>query len=88
MKGSVEISNLSSSALSEYLVVCGWALARAHAQSGAAQEISEYLGNGEQFDGAITEFARTYADQNALDHQGLVDAVKSGQIDAATAEVL
>jgi uncharacterized protein (DUF2252 family) len=87
MKGSVEISNLSSSALREYLMVCGWALARAHAQSGAAQEIAEYLGNGAQFDEAITDFARTYADQNALDHQGLVDAVKAGQIDAATAEV-
>ena len=82
MKGSVEVSNLSSSALREYLELCGWTLARAHAQSGAAQEISEYLGNGEQFDEAITEFARSYADQNALDHQGLVEAVKAGQIDA------
>jgi uncharacterized protein (DUF2252 family) len=78
MKGSVEISALSESALREYLQLCGWALARAHAQSGVAQEISEYLGNGEQFDEAVTAFARTYGDQNTLDHQGLVDAVRPG----------
>jgi uncharacterized protein (DUF2252 family) len=82
MKGSVEVPNLSSSALHEYLELCGWTLARAHAQSGAATEISEYLGNGGQFDEAVTEFARSYADQNALDHQNLVAAVEAGQIDA------
>jgi uncharacterized protein (DUF2252 family) len=88
MKGSVEISDLSAPALREYLELCGWTLARAHAQSGAAKEISEYLGNGEQFDEAITAFARSYADQNTLDHQGLVDAVRAGKIDAAAPELL
>jgi uncharacterized protein (DUF2252 family) len=88
MKGSAEISSLSPSALREYLALCGWTLARAHAQSGAAQEISEYLGSGEQFDEAITAFARSYADQNALDHQALVDAVTAGQIDTVTGERL
>jgi hypothetical protein len=34
---------------------------------------------------AITAFARSYADQNNLDHQGLVDAVKAGQIAAVIA---
>jgi DNA-binding FadR family transcriptional regulator len=63
-----------------------WTLARAHAQSGSAREVSEHLGNGEQFDEAITTFAWKYADQNSLDHQSLVDAVKSGRVDAATAE--
>jgi hypothetical protein len=88
MKGSVEVSDLSSAALREYLELCGWTLARAHAQSGGAQEISEYLGSGEQFDEAITAFARSYGDQNSIDHQGLVDAVKAGQIAAVTAELL
>ena len=88
MKGSVEVSDLSADALREYLELCGWTLARAHAQSGAAQEISEYLGNSEQFDDAITAFARRYGDQNSIDHQGLVDAAKAGQIAAVTAELL
>src|SRR3984957_15299145 len=65
MKGGVEISTLNASALREYLELCGWTLARAHAQSGSAREISEYLGNGDQFDEALTAFARSYADQNA-----------------------
>jgi len=85
MKGAVEVSALPAAALREYLELCGWTLARAHAQSGAAREIAEYLGNGEQFDAAITAFARSYADQNNLDHQGLVDAVKAGQIAAVIA---
>jgi uncharacterized protein (DUF2252 family) len=83
MTGSVEVSNLSASALREYLELCGWTLARAHAQSGVAQEITEYLGNGEQFDEAVTEFANRYAHQNRADHQSLVDAVRSGQVVAA-----
>lgn len=78
MKGSVDISNMGSSALGEYLELCGWTLARAHAQSGGAQQISEYLGSGEQFDQAITAFARSYGYQNSVDHEGFVDAVKSG----------
>jgi uncharacterized protein (DUF2252 family) len=88
MKGSVEVSDLSAPALREYLELCGWALARAHAQSGGAQEISEYLGTGEQFDVAITTFAKSYGDQNSLDHQELVDAVEAGQIAAVTVELL
>jgi uncharacterized protein (DUF2252 family) len=88
MKGSVEISALNASTFREYLALCGWTLARAHAQSGTAREISEYLGNGEQFDEAITVFAGSYADQNALDHKGLVDAVEAGQIVAAAGEHL
>ena len=87
MKGSVEVSSLSPSALREYLELCGWTLARAHAQSGAAREISDYLGNGEQFDEAATAFARNYGDQNIVDHQRLVDAVKAGHIAAVTADV-
>jgi uncharacterized protein (DUF2252 family) len=87
MKGSVDVTSLSSSALREYLELCGCALARAHAQSGSAQEISEYLGNGEQFDVAIAEFAKSYGDQNSVDHQSLVDAAIAGNIAAAGNDV-
>jgi uncharacterized protein (DUF2252 family) len=87
MKGSVEISNLSAPMLREYLELCGGTLARAHAQSGSAQEISEYLGTGAQFDEAVTAFAATYADQNIVDHQRLVDAVATGKIDAVTTDL-
>jgi uncharacterized protein (DUF2252 family) len=82
MKGSVDVSALSASALQEYLELCGITLARAHAQSGRAREISGYLGTGEQFDQAITTFASSYADQNAIDHRALVDAVQAGRVAA------
>ncbi len=84
MKGSIDVSDLSAPALREYLELCACTLARAHAQSGGAQEISEYLGSGEQFDEAVAAFAKSYGDQNSVDHHGLVDAVKSGQIAAVT----
>ena len=80
MKGSADIPGLSPAQLVEYLEICGWALARAHAQSGPTQEIAGYLGNGEQFDIAVTDFALAYADQSDLDHQTLVEAVESGRI--------
>ena len=82
MKGSADISTLSTAALVEYLELCGWTLARAHVQSGHADEIAGYLGPGEQFDDAITRFAKAYADQNEIDWQGLVEAVASGRVAA------
>jgi hypothetical protein len=36
------------------------------------------------FDRAIAEFAESYADQNERDHQALLDAVKTGRIQAQT----
>ena len=82
MKGSIDIPSLSSAQLVEYLEVCGWTLARAHAQAGRTREIAGYLGNGEQFDEAVTDFSLAYAHQNELDHQALAEAVASGRITA------
>jgi len=82
MKGSADIPSLSPAMLLEYLELCGWTLARAHAQSGRTQEIAGYLGNSEQFDNAVTDFSLAYADQSDLDHQALVEAVEAGRIPA------
>jgi len=60
--------------------LCGWTLARAHARSGDRIGIAAYLGNGDNFDRAILEFSRAYADQNDRDYKALVAAVKSGRI--------
>ncbi len=65
-----------------YGQACGWALARAHARSGDRIAIAAYLGSSDVFDQAITQFASAYADQNARDHQALVDAVTSGRLTA------
>ncbi len=62
----------------------GQVLARALLpRSGDAAVISGYLGNGDEFDKAISQFAIAYADQTEKDFAALTAAVKSGRIKAA-----
>ena len=64
--------------------LCAWTLARAHARSGDRIAIASYLGSGDVFDKAIATFSEAYADQNERDYAVLVEAVKSGRIEAQT----
>ena len=82
MKGTVDTTALGARGLVGYAKLCGWALARAHARSGAAAQIAGYAGNGGVLDDAITAFALSYADQTERDFALLVDAVRSGRITA------
>jgi uncharacterized protein (DUF2252 family) len=82
MKGSAPIEALPPTALTEYLELCGWALARAHAQTGRAAEIAGYLGSSGVFDEAIVSFATAYADQSDIDYQALVAAIAAGKVTA------
>jgi uncharacterized protein (DUF2252 family) len=66
----------------QYAQYCGWALARAHARAGQPSLIAGYLGKGDQFDQALTDFAVTYAEQNESDYKALVRAVRQGRIKA------
>jgi hypothetical protein len=68
-------------ALADYGGWCGWALARAHAKSGDAAEISGYLGKSSKFDDAIADFAMAYADQNEQDYQAMLKAIRAGKIE-------
>jgi uncharacterized protein (DUF2252 family) len=83
MKGTVDTASLGARGLTGYAKLCGWALARAHARSGAAAQIAGYAGNGTVLDDAIARFAVSYADQTERDHAQLVAAVRSGRIVAA-----
>jgi Uncharacterized protein conserved in bacteria (DUF2252) len=80
MKGSAEVETMAPVGLTFYAGICGWTLARAHARSGDPVAISEYLGENDQFDRSITDFARRYADQNERDYQAFADAVRSGRL--------
>jgi uncharacterized protein (DUF2252 family) len=82
MKGSAEVESMAPVALSFYAGICGWTLARAHARSGDAVAIAEYLGEDEQFDRSITDFAGRYADQNERDYQAFAEAIRSGRLQA------
>jgi len=83
-KGSADVDDLDSSAMTLYSRVCGATLARAHARSGDRIAIASYLGNADTFDRAIADFSTAYADQNERDYQALVDAVSSGRLVAQT----
>jgi len=67
----------------EYVQICGWTLARAHARTGDAARIGGYLGKSSTFDDAIGEFAVTYADQTERDHAALLQAIRAGRVRAA-----
>jgi uncharacterized protein (DUF2252 family) len=84
MKGTVDTALLGGRGLAGYAKLCGWALARAHARSGAAAQIAGYAGNGGVLDDAVTRFALSYADQTEHDHALLVEAVRSGRIVATS----
>ena len=66
-KASIELDDLRGDGLIEYAILCGELLARGHARSGDARQISGYLGSGEAFATALVEFGRLYADQTEKD---------------------
>ena len=82
MKGSFDLDSLDKAGLETYLKVCSLCLARAHARTGEAACISGYIGKGDAFCDAITDFAMAYAEQTERDYQALKEAVKSGRIEA------
>jgi uncharacterized protein (DUF2252 family) len=82
MKGSAEVESMVPVNLGFYAGICGWTLARAHARSGDPVAIAAYLGENDQFDRSITDFAQRYADQNELDYQVFTKAIRSGRLEA------
>jgi uncharacterized protein (DUF2252 family) len=85
MKMSVVIEALDTRLLRQYGRMCAHALARAHARSGDAAAIAGYMGSGQTFDDAITEFATEYSLQNRRDYREYIKAIREGRI-AATME--
>jgi len=82
MKLSVDIATLTKKEFDQYTRMCAKALARAHARSGVAAQISGYMGNSDVFEQAIALFAEAYADQTEHDHAALLAAIKEGRIQA------
>lgn len=63
MKVSAEPEAFKPSTLESYAIMCGWALARAHAKAGDAAMIAGYLGSKDTFDDALVQYSAAYADQ-------------------------
>ena len=69
--------------LSHYGALCAWILARAHARTGDAVQISAYLGaSGDASIAPSPSSRQRYAKTNEQDHAALLDAIASGRIEA------
>jgi uncharacterized protein (DUF2252 family) len=82
MKMAINVEEMSGQDWLEYVELCGWALARAHARTGDAARIAGYLGKKDTFDRAIAKFAIHCADQTERDHAALVRAIRSRRLPA------
>ncbi|MGK5693216.1 DUF2252 domain-containing protein [Streptomyces sp. URMC 128] len=81
-KGIAQPETMGPGLLALFGRLCGASLARAHARSGDPIALAAYLGAGDRFDRALTEFAQSYADQNERDFAALQHAGRSGRIRA------
>jgi uncharacterized protein (DUF2252 family) len=86
MRMKIDISQMSRPDFFEFVEICGWTLARAHARTGDPAKIAGYLGKNETFDRAIGAFAVAYADQTERDHALLLKAIRAGTVRAAHSE--
>ncbi len=68
--------------LVRYAQLCGAALAQAHGRSAHPARMAGYLGRGEPAADALATFAAAYADQAERDHAALVDAIRTGRVEA------
>ncbi len=85
MKGSFPLEDVGYDAFRMYAVACGSLLARAHARTGDIAKISGYIGNSDEFELALADFAEAYGDQTEQDHAKLVAAIKSGKVPGSIA---
>lgn len=83
-KVAPNLATATENSLILYARLCGQTLARAHAKSGKAAEITGYLGAGSNFDDAITDYAVAYADQVEKDYHAFHAAVRAGRFPTET----
>ena len=83
-KGSGDPMAMDYRNLCYYGALCAGTLARAHARTGDAVQISSYLGTSDRFDLAMAAFAAAYAQANERDHASLLQAIADGRIEAST----
>lgn len=81
-KASMPIEFLTGEPFEFWGWVCGVLLARAHARTGDIAKIAGYIGKSDAFATALSEFAEVYGDQTERDHAALVEAVRTGRVEA------
>jgi len=83
-KAGLDPTELRDDALVSYALVSGEILAKAHARTGDAAAIAGYCGRSDRLDRAVARFATAYADQTERDHVRLLEAIRGGEIEAAS----
>lgn len=82
LKASMPIEFLTGEPFEFWGWTCGALLARAHARSGDIAKIAGYIGKSEVFATALADFAESYGDQTERDHAALVEAIRTGRVEA------
>ncbi len=60
--------------------LAGKVLAKAHAKSGEAMAIADYIGKGDRFASSISEYALSYAELTQSDYRLFTEACRSGRL--------
>jgi uncharacterized protein (DUF2252 family) len=79
-KISANVETMNKEILILYAQYCARVLAKAHGKTNIGAVICGYIGKGDQFAKAVTEFAKLYADQTEKDYEGFMRAIKSGKL--------
>ena len=85
-KYSPDISQMKPAVLKDYALLCGRALARAHARSGDSVSIDAYIGGGARFEEAVVDFAFRYATQVHADYRAFTTAITEGRVHVGSPE--
>ncbi len=75
---SFDIPSMNRIQFEDYSRSCAATLARAHARSPKAAFVAGYMGRGDAFVTAASEWAHAYADQAEQDYAGFVAAAREG----------
>jgi uncharacterized protein (DUF2252 family) len=86
LTASIPVEWLTGEAFNFYALAYGAILARAHARGGDAARIAGYCGNSTVLDEALAQWAESYGDQTVKDHATLLEAIKSGAVEADLSE--
>ena len=87
MKWSPDPLTMTRKEYEGFASLCGTTLARAHARAGDAIAISAYIGQSKTFAESVTNFANSYATQNAHDFAAFKQAIAEGQIPSGSDKV-
>ena len=83
-KISPDIATLNKEFLVIYAQYCARVLAKAHCKTNQGAVICGYIGKGNRFAEAITEFAELYADQTEKDFEEFKKAIQKGELPVAS----